>query len=1261
MAMRKWIKWGIIAISGILLILTLSIGLWIRLRTVSAVQELVANLSDGKYALRASSIRVDPFHMKFNAKKIYIYPVHKGSSNSEFELKADSLSLELSHIFELLLFKKLNVDNFSIANPSLELRVYEKNDREKKAPVPLHQQVARIQTVFFEVLESLKVKKFRLAQGNIAYYPELNVSNGRYYLDNINLSIDNLHLLEKFTSGKRQNKAAIHLELLDPKIEYPDSSITVDLKHFDWNTKNRHFDITGLGFHKSLVTKGDTSGFELEDIELDSMNWNKLLTQGVVELGELKASRGSFTSNDFSFKKKVKDSLNIAKNGNLLDVIGPILIKRLSIHEIKFAGNTHTARGKETIQINGDQLEVENLVIDKSLKNKVELQELSLKVRAFMENDSSKTFQAGFDEVLIRKNNLTLKNYYLHSLKNNRLGENKIDVRELTLEELSIQDLINGKLKARELVLTTPLVHINLPAAKKKGKNTDWQKLQANIRKKLDIGIIRINNASVIIKQAGRETPLVKTDSFFAIIGSRNILRSKTLEEIFEGQGSFSMPKLAVRTPLINIDFQNAAYDKKNFHAASASGETKNGTVKFKLNNIFARDINPASIIHQKDSGLLRLLDIGNGDIVIRIPERKAEDNNSATSELVRTINSGPLKFHIFAKAWSLETEFDSIYIERLKKQEGIWTWQEYLLKGNNLKINHPLIKGNSGSFEFASNHDAVIYNSHWEINHPKLMATAQLPSMQVTNDIISTKKPLNDIQQISLKDPVITVLLKQSGVANPKGNKTKYTELPAISLQDPRINISKHKGDSIIEIAGVDGGKMAVGRMRIDPEAFATNSLELDLKNIVSNQEKYAVRVPYLKLHTGNITVKKDEPIQTNINALSVQDGRFDFHDSSRQLSLNGINTSIDKSFRLNTAKDSLKRLLTTLPHLTFHTNNLFYETGGRQISVDQLRVASDKKQISFDSLKWVGTISRDSFFKAAKVQKDFIQLHAGKSLLNGYKMVERGKDTVWAIEQFNLSNLGMLLERDKRFPADSINYRPLLTGMLQNLPLRFSMGKIILDHAAIRYNEISEKKGKEASIWFSDINATIGNVRNIDIRPTDSLSLNARAKLMDKGNLRLAFRESYTDSLQGFFMLARMGNMEFNALSPLLLPLVNIRVERGTIDSLWLKAKANDYLALGKMEMDYRNLKLSLLDDSGSKKKFTSFLINTLLKGKNDKTGMVYKERLRNKSMFNFWGKIALSGLLTNIGVQKNRKYAKKYKQQMKTLNLPPDLLEE
>src|SRR5215471_9950206 len=216
--------WILLSVGLLLLGLLLSVGLLVKLRSVAAVRQMVTSLSNGQYALNANAIKVDPWNMVLEVAKLDIHPVKSGLTDNEFEFKADSLRLNLKDILRLLLIKRLNVEEFSLLRPELKLRIYEKDTSVKTPPLPFHKQVEKVQNIFFEVLGSLKVKNCQIRQLSIAYYPNLGENNSRYYINNINLDIQDLHLLKKIDEWNNENKVTIRLEIQQPVIEYPDSS-----------------------------------------------------------------------------------------------------------------------------------------------------------------------------------------------------------------------------------------------------------------------------------------------------------------------------------------------------------------------------------------------------------------------------------------------------------------------------------------------------------------------------------------------------------------------------------------------------------------------------------------------------------------------------------------------------------------------------------------------------------------------------------------------------------------------------------------------------------------------------------------------------------------------------------------------------------------------------------------------------------------------------------------------------------------------------
>ncbi|MBC7874462.1 MAG: hypothetical protein H7Y01_10720, partial [Ferruginibacter sp.] len=186
---------------------------------------------------------------------------------------------------------------------------------------------------------------------------------------------------------------------------------------------------------------------------------------------------------------------------------------------------------------------------------------------------------------------------------------------------------------------------------------------------------------------------------------------------------------------------------------------------------------------------------------------------------------------------------------------------------------------------------------------------------------------------------------------------------------------------------------------------------------------------------------------------------------------------------------------------------------------------------------------------------------------------------------------------------------------------------------------------------------------LKNYNIKPNDSLSIQATGYLMDTAWIRLRVKESYTDTLAGFLMTMRVKPVDLTVLNPVLIPLASLKLESGYLDTLNLRAIGREYLSLGEMQMLYHDLKVRFLKDGNETRKtfgtgLMNFIANTFVIRKNNtsRTGNVFFIRDRGKSAINFLIKIAMSGMASSAGVKRNKKMIRQYKKELEKRNLPP-----
>lgn len=185
---------------------------------------------------------------------------------------------------------------------------------------------------------------------------------------------------------------------------------------------------------------------------------------------------------------------------------------------------------------------------------------------------------------------------------------------------------------------------------------------------------------------------------------------------------------------------------------------------------------------------------------------------------------------------------------------------------------------------------------------------------------------------------------------------------------------------------------------------------------------------------------------------------------------------------------------------------------------------------------------------------------------------------------------------------------------------------------------------------------------VRTFDPLPSDSLKFNIYARLLDTADLRLKYKQSYTDSLSGFNLKLIVNSVNLTALNPMLRPFASAGLKSGNLDTIRMSVIGRKYVAFGVMKMYYDDLNAVYLNNGDSANttavtKTLSFVANRIVHTKNKKgSGEVYAERDPEKGFVNYWVKIVIGGVLANAGVRTNKKQERKYEKGLKLHDVPP-----
>jgi hypothetical protein len=259
-------------------------------------------------------------------------------------------------------------------------------------------------------------------------------------------------------------------------------------------------------------------------------------------------------------------------------------------------------------------------------------------------------------------------------------------------------------------------------------------------------------------------------------------------------------------------------------------------------------------------------------------------------------------------------------------------------------------------------------------------------------------------------------------------------------------------------------------------------------------------------------------------------------------------------------------------------------------------------------------------------------------------------------------INDLHFLNYIDKRLPFQTGIDKPRLTELIKGIKPKLIIDTLLFRNSGIVSEEINDKTLQHGTLFFTNMRGRITGIRNCNFSANDSLGFNMYAKLLDTAEIRMNYKQSYTDSLSSFHLKAIVSPFDLRALNPILKPFASAKVTNGFLDTIRMSVIGRKYVAFGIMKMYYHDLNVEYLnkgveDHPNLKTRLISFFANSIVH-KNNRygSGEVYAERDQQKSFVNFWVKIFIGGVLTNTGVRSDKKQDKKYSRSIEKHNVPP-----
>lgn len=1246
-----------------LLAILVSFHFWFIQHAEGLLSELVLDKSNGQLKLEVEKFRFNWLNRKMELRKAVFYTTNDSTATNGYTIEVDQLQLKLKRLYPLITEKKFLIDSLVLLSPKItvtNLRSSNHLGDTSGKRLSLAQEMGKVYNSIKDALKVLEVDRFVINNGEFGMVNKSNLlpDERPVAISRIDFRLDNLRVdSAKAASQKILFSDNVALQTSHQDISFPDGRHRLSFRNFRINLQERlaEFDSCTITARKG---DADSSSFIVffDKLKMTDIDFDTLYHKEVIKADSVYCLNPQFRLNVNLKEKALAGAPKLDEL--LLQLAGDLQLKFAVVENGSFDINITRKGQPNSFVSDHNNFEVQGLRVKKSAPEPVTVERFAMAIRNYENFLRDSSFSIRFDSILVYGNRISLANFVFKEYKSGH-SNNQIGMPQFELYGLSWDELVFGKrLKAEHVVLYKPVINYTVKSSN--GKPVNIFNAFHEINKLLQLHNLSIASGEVNL-EFGKNAKL-KLNNVTSFIAANQLVKAfdinstrQAVDALTFSAGNFSMNGLSVQ-------LKNTSISKSGDHLQADAIEV----VRKNKMNIHAADIRINAILFDEENQLLTVngLTWNNGNVKFFVNDNASKKTAGLN---IKLLNVKGKRTNVQLLSPSMETSFlvEDISTEKINYlNEKITTeqlsvsGQHFQHKKDNTLITIEQFKLNDDRPSKLTN---VFYtefkaNDSTRISLPAITAKANISAMLNDRFVISS---------IEIPNPSVYIHSRQK-VNREDESKSKTwprIQVNLLHLKQPEIHINSvtEKGPMQLEWRGDENNFLTLENLSSDTaEAQGLNIRRLSfvLNGLLFKNAQGKI----FRTKTGNITAAME-----NLQAKKDDANAWDWN--GRLVTLvarNFLFDSLDKTggmLNIKTAKLSNLMLSSSFllsPHeLAKRNPSLLLEeiSGSYQNSLNifdwhNLRFDGGTKELGIDSFSYLPRLTREQFMLAHPYQTDYAKVRTGAIQISGANLETFLKDTILDLRSITVHDGWLDDFRDQRLPRQPGLVRPLPVAHLKKFPIKLHIDSLFLLNTKVRYGEYNEKTDAAGWINIHRLNGLIANIRNYDTKPGDSLTIIATAWLEDSVFTALQVRGSYLDPMQGFLMNVQMGSADLRVLNPALGPLAGASLKSGHLDTMTMQVKGNNMVAYGEMTMLYNDLKVIIAGKPNEDKRpiltrVLNSLVNIILKNKNTggREGVVFFERLQDRSAFNYLVKITLSGVGSSVGLGKDKRQLRRY----------------
>jgi hypothetical protein len=1208
---KKWIK-AMLILLAIRFVVGAILYYLIVYRFKDIAAYIVKKETKGVYTFDAARIDFSLFHHYLELHHITLTCQDTLPERAYYDVKIPKIYLSIISWKELLLHKKLVIDSFAILQP--QVAMHQRSTRERKHA---NFDVSRVLEGLQQVLTHLQVRTLQLKDGAFTYH-NIN-STAPLVVNHFDLSITNF---TKVTSADSHLLASddVEISFRDQYWILPDGNHTLGFKRLHFSGKAQYFEMDSCILNIAATPDKGAMTLSADKFLFNSKHLPAIYMRDELLIDTLLCIRPVLTMPLITPDKQKKDTAAIANIAH--ELFKKIQFKYIDITDgevlLKHPDNTTT-----TASAQKNNLKVFNLTILPSADNPITTDSIRFNLKDIRFYSLDSLFQIGIGEFTLQQHDIIFRNAEYAPTPNNHADKGfTFTAPVLRLNNIDLADLLRKKLRATSASLYQPsITFYDHRLSPKKGRlNSDTSSRNTaalyhtlhGLSELINVKDFHIVDGNVHY-HASRGAPLtIGLKGLNADILLNHFFLSDSLVDIKHAVPKLQIKNLQVQSKEIQLQASDFTFNGiiRHNHIASFQVALANGIIlkgKQMYWEVFDWDVYDKTreiqinVLHFDDlslalSGTKKATTAPAKDLpVIRIGELA-----------IRHFN-----FHQMANERLLQFNAHEIFLDNIYSHKQFIMWRNAM----------------------ASLDTLTWKDKQMQVVIPKIKFNNKAATIITAVDMTwgGTKV---FIPEISIK-------------GNLQGTDPAQVRINSFGVDHANVVHQSVKGADTTRLSA----QLQAQIMDLQPEGktWAFNSADIALSAINFHHRQLDVQIPRSSLRlkkghfkTGDLFVKANTLFkweQGHINLQQTDTTGFTI------AGLSGVFADPTFSYQQKTALAWQPFTRKT----AFRGDSLQYKGKKVTVHTGAYNWQPDSSQLHLYQFEMMPNKSRDVTFSTEKWQQDYITVKGDALQLQGITFPQQ-PDTMMVIQKIVINRTALTAARDKRMPFEHGIEKLMPTKLIHTIPLPIQIDSILIQHSQVNVEECSKATNQWAIIPIEDINGVITNLRS---RPgsNDSLTVMARGQLFNSAIRYFSYQESYGDSLSGFQAQHHIAPINLPNFSEVSVPMAAVRVRSGYADTVYANWWGNKYAAFGNMHFYYEGLKIQILDKKDfTRKRFLlsleSWVANLILRNNNHRPSLLFIERDREKFIFNYWVKAQAKGLLSSVGIKRDKKYLRQYR---------------